>query len=518
MFFAFDLILAIFLAVSSPAAAQSGRTFYIDFASGSNSNNGTSTSTPWKSAPYMNHSTGCDGSGGPSYSHNAGDKFIFKGGVTWPNACFALIPSSGGVSSSYDYYGVCLSTDADSPCYGGTSWPSSGWTRPIFDAGGATMARASNNFIYTSSSSVGYLKIDNIEMKNQLGTASGDPCHDAAIEIISSTGASVLENLYLHGFWISTSVLGTNNGPSAGGGLCTYSGAAAQAINNFITGIDGGVVGQSAGQTPVLGCYYNLSPIQNSKCEYYADGVLGGASVHDSEFSHGSDAMQAYTAQHTNDIQDTWQVGMVVYNNLIHDSTAAQHVAVTPGGAVYNNVMWNLGNGTSYAMVDNGIDTSQNYPNATTYFFNNTIACSSVSCINVHLRGGTTTLGTVIIKNNVWVAPGSSTIYNPSNAPYTATKNYSMPSSEATTYGFTEANKYYPTSSDTNVVGAGENLSSLCSGNMTALCQDPRGAFWYGGSYASRPTSGSWDAQAYHYEPTSSSKPAAPTGLAATVQ
>ncbi len=44
-----------------PAVAQS-RTFYIDYVSGSNSNSGTSSS-PWKTHPYMQTSAACTGFG-----------------------------------------------------------------------------------------------------------------------------------------------------------------------------------------------------------------------------------------------------------------------------------------------------------------------------------------------------------------------------------------------------------------------------------------------------------------------
>src|SRR5689334_2601559 len=48
---AFTLVMASIGFISGPAAAQTGRTFYIDYASGSNSNPGTKTS-PWKTHPY----------------------------------------------------------------------------------------------------------------------------------------------------------------------------------------------------------------------------------------------------------------------------------------------------------------------------------------------------------------------------------------------------------------------------------------------------------------------------------
>ena len=132
---------------SLSAGAQSGRAFYIDYSGGSNSNNGTSKSTPWKTHPYMQTSSSCTGSGSaPAYTHAAGDQFIFKGGDTWPAACFQMHITAGGTPGAPDYYGV------DKSWYSGGSCP-----RPIFDA--AQTVPSGGHFIL--SSSVGYITIDN---------------------------------------------------------------------------------------------------------------------------------------------------------------------------------------------------------------------------------------------------------------------------------------------------------------------------------------------------------------------
>src|SRR2546427_5305906 len=106
---------ALILLVTVRAAAA---TYYIDFSAGSDSNSGTSTSTSWKRHPYMQGFTG-------SYSHSSGDRFIFKGGVSWPNACFNITVNNGGATGNPDYYGV------DTNYYSGASW-----SRPIWDLSG----------------------------------------------------------------------------------------------------------------------------------------------------------------------------------------------------------------------------------------------------------------------------------------------------------------------------------------------------------------------------------------------
>ena len=95
--------------------AHSG-TYYVDYSSGSDTNNGLSTNTPG-GAPGMNGFSG-------TYSHQAGDQFIFRGGVTWSNDMAPWNISNSGVPGTNDYYGV------DTTWFAGNSW-----TNPVFDGG-----------------------------------------------------------------------------------------------------------------------------------------------------------------------------------------------------------------------------------------------------------------------------------------------------------------------------------------------------------------------------------------------
>src|SRR5258708_37755495 len=109
IFFMGGLITGVVGLVSLPARGQSGRTFFIDYASGSNTNPGTSTTAPWKTHPYMQSAAACTGGGigWGGYTHQAGDRFIFKGGESWPAACFQMNVTQGGsATAARDYYGV----------------------------------------------------------------------------------------------------------------------------------------------------------------------------------------------------------------------------------------------------------------------------------------------------------------------------------------------------------------------------------------------------------------------------
>lgn len=102
--------LAVFFATTVFSA-----TYYIDYAAGADSNNGISTSTPWQRCPGMKGFSA-------TYTHSAGDRFVFKGGVTWPSTALPLTIAFSGDHGNPDIY----TSDQ--------MWHSSAsWTRPVFD-------------------------------------------------------------------------------------------------------------------------------------------------------------------------------------------------------------------------------------------------------------------------------------------------------------------------------------------------------------------------------------------------
>jgi hypothetical protein len=95
-------------------------TYYVDFASGLDSNTGTSKAAPWKHVKGM---SGCS-SVCNSATLNPGDTVIFKGGVTW-TASYPWRFSTGSSSGNIIY-------TTDRTWYAGASW-----SQPVFDAGGS---------------------------------------------------------------------------------------------------------------------------------------------------------------------------------------------------------------------------------------------------------------------------------------------------------------------------------------------------------------------------------------------
>jgi hypothetical protein len=540
------LIMTLIGFATFPSMAQSGRTFYISSSSGSNSNVGTSTGAPWKSAPYMPTGSGCSGSGsGPSYTHQAGDKFVFKGGDTWGAACFDWIIQAGGTASAQDYYGVCLSSDADSPCSGGTSWPSSGWTRPQFNLGGSQPGSQSigpklisTSGAYSFGAGLPYITFDNFEISNwdtglnsfsnqdnQTGSAfvlGGDVNNPAA--------GTIVENMYIHDWFTNENYIShapSSYQPIAYGVLH----GAYIARNNTISDANGhytynGVTMNRGTMGGCAGCTY----FYGNTVSYGWMGCSSVYSCHDNEF-HDIYNFQTNTgaddpnAIHSHVIYEDGanQTAVYAYNNLIHDTNAG----ITIGqffyySYIFNNVLWNNthANGIYLTACEPGFGCSDNSSHVG-YVANNTIdqtsqpSSTASGCFGWYSTAGQ---GTLNFYNNICLPNASSGVGGFSAATLNQAHNPSMGAPEAVTYGFTAANKYRPTSSDPSISGQGVNLTSSCSGNLAPLCKDTSGAPWFGGSYVARQTP--WDLGAFvgGGASSSSSTPNPPTNLTATVQ
>jgi hypothetical protein len=164
-----ETILAFGLAFNAQPAS-----YYVDFSSGSDANNGLSTNTPWKDAPGMRGFSG-------TYTHQAGDQFFFRGGVTWSNTMAPWDIANSGVPGTNDYYGV------DMAWFAGASW-----TRPVFDGGSQYPVPSTQSLGYWAVSG-NYVTLDNITLQN-----IGVPGTNQGNYAIKLTGHDILvENMYL---------------------------------------------------------------------------------------------------------------------------------------------------------------------------------------------------------------------------------------------------------------------------------------------------------------------------------
>jgi len=141
-----------FAAGSCPASIPHGVTsfYFIDYASGSDSNSGTSESAPWQHLPTCANATGS----AAAHTPGPGEGWILKGGVTIDYHCWPANLPWGGASGALDYIGP------DPGWYTGTSW-----SRPIFSGGAGSLNADSigGELLNDSKHHASYLVLDNIE-------------------------------------------------------------------------------------------------------------------------------------------------------------------------------------------------------------------------------------------------------------------------------------------------------------------------------------------------------------------
>jgi len=492
----FAVVVVFIGSAALPASAQTGRTFYIDYDNGSNSNNGTSKTTPWKTHPYMQTGVSCTGSGAaPAYAHLAGDRFIFKGGVTWPSSCFRLYVTAGGNPITPDYYGV------DNTWYAGGSW-----ARPIFD--GQNNVPAGNTMVTVRAQ---WVTFDNLEVARMKINSGVGECADANFDLATSASGNItVENSYIHDWTITTLTSGSTTHGT--GSICTNGSVGPiNAIGNTITDQNTTAV------VPFGACFRNLTNVENNDCEHTGEGEVGHFGNTDGNIfaNINGAAVQAHdTTLHTNilEISKTTAGDGPIYNNLIHDNNAGVTIFDCNRASIYNNVMWNNSN---YAiMLDSNCPGAT--PSTVANVYNNTVDCSNTNeCFRVVYRSGTSVPSVLNLRNNHWIANGTPTCFDNTSAGCgnvsggTQANNITMSKATATSDGYTSANAYQPMASSSATVNTGVSLSGDCSGPLVPLCADRLG----------NPRLSSWDAGAYEFGGQSpSSKPNPPTNLTARVQ
>jgi len=479
-------------------------TYYVDCAAGSDASSGTSQSSPWLHQPYMQGWSG-------TYTHTAGDQFIFKGGVTCPKSYFSLVPAHGGASGNPDYYGV------DKTWYTGSAW-----TRPIWDLGGTSEIDSTNAVVNLETHQPSNITFDNFEIKGFYWSGSyqyhANSIFLAAVNITNI----VIENIYLHG-WAHG---GTSDGMTLVKGYNQGNANAGSVLSNCtIDGSDGDSVSGEA--------VYNWPLVHDCVIRDMSNGIVGTNEILYNNIIYN--IHQSFdSADHENTIE-TWLPlndsvqTQYIYNNVIHDCDAAvQPLYVNPGGAnnngrtayVYNNLVYNCVWGPPLLQDSECLGSVSCQPSQETlYYYNNTVVApqSNNACMRVVNRGNGN-IGTMVFENNHCISQVGIFGYDSgiSINNLTQTTNTLMNSSTANSQGYTAGNSYRPTSSTGATVGAGTNLASLCTGSLSELCNDVSGVLGLTttGTGVPRPATGAWDTGAFEQSGgTGNAAPAAPTGL-----
>lgn len=500
------------------AGAAHATTYYVDYSTGNDQNNGTSTATPWQHAPGM---VGCVHN--CSIAPAPGDKIILKGGVTWPNGTMSWNISFSGSASNPIYFGV------NQTWYTGSSW-----TRPILNAGGdpVTGNGNTNTFINLTGN---YVQLDNFEFTGMFFNDSYSKYGDNSYINKGGSTHSYITNNYFHNWsWASGSKLDGLN-VILGSTTDNYDIGSYAAYNVFDGSDSEGPAGRAIYGSP--GVVYGNYCGNMSNCF-----VLHVVSVHDNLIEN---LQMDFEGGHPNAIESTtddaygwWAgggysgIGGLIYNNVVrHLGSGVVGIWDAPNSSntsyVFNNVEYD----TAAGNVLNITPPNGNNTPGGTFISNNTIECGPDSNPSAACSNNVDTKSTSNFYNNHYITNNTA----PNNGPAIGTDTYVLQSKAvANDQGYTseETPAFSPAGGSDATVGAGKNnQTSTCNLNslLVALCQDTTYAVSYDQSthtvtYPARPTrgrpsSGSWDAGAYQFSAAAAtgSTPAPPQGLAATV-
>ncbi len=520
---------------------------YYIAASGSDSNNGTSESTPWLHAPGMpNCSNTCS-----SVTPVAAEGFIFRGGDTWHVGNSSAPPYVGsggwswswnGTSSAYIYIGI------DPGWYSGSAW-----ARPILNADNATSTSPVSSCSYVIPSgnilvsiSANYFIFDDFELTGMCwnNNTYGDNFYIKYGGVNSgNANYGYIQNNYVHG-WTHTSG-GTQSG---GSGITDYNQAYGAVFRfNVIDGSDSDDLSLQAWGQGSAGydLAYNITRyvgattvfdechIQHDNLFEYISEVTDGSTHSDVDFCYGeypggtSDPNIFYN----NIFRYIGTIGNAGYSSYIFTMD-------TPQGQtdyVFNNVFHDAYSTGNYNATCDTANNGVSCGPAT--IFNNTSEASTPS-LNCCIFGNGTGTGvpSFTLVNDYWITNAGTSytaVIGNLNAVTESTPVYQT-LSIANAQGYTGSNDFSPTSSsNATVTASGTNeTTGYCADSVlhnaaaeTACTQGITGVSYNSTSHTvvypaftavSRPPSGAWNIGAYQFGGAIS--PASPTLLTAIVQ
>jgi len=493
--------------------ATAATTHYISKSLGSNTNSGTTKTTPWASLPGM---ASCN-SNCASYTPGAGDSFILYGGDTWGASDLGIEWQWGGTSGSPIYVGV------DQTWWNSSVCGSSAWCRPIFNAGHAACAQASDDFInvYTNAN---YTTFDNIEFTGQDGGGS--------YVYVSSPNIEV-KNMYMHG-WAT----GTNNSVGGVYGAGTIDGSSFH---------DSVIDGSDTNKNFFNGVYMEFPLVYNVYIRYVVSGFLGNFNIlHDNVVEN---PVISCCGDHANSLFNFGPYSgntIIMYNNVVRHTTGCSgcvnmwydgNTGVSSSLVSYgfNNVLFDFN--PSNIMISGGHPAG---PWGTYHWFNNTIECGTdTNLIGAACFGNGETGNTLTVKSTndhaISSVNGSTGCSINGGACSSVTTDLLQSLSTANGQGYTSSQTYAfsPTSGSNATVGTGTNNQALCT-TISAINPAAGSACQSDTTYAvaynttnhtvtpartpnARPSSGVWDIGAYQYGGTTGG-PNPPTNLTAVVQ
>lgn len=551
-------VLILSILFSLPASATS----YYVAANGSDSNNGTSESTPWLHAPGMPNCSGTCASTTP----RAGDKVIFRGGDTWHFGNSSATPYAGGTwnFSQSGSAGNLIYLGVDKTWYAGSSWvrPALTGDNPVFN-GTSFPSSCAHDFGSPSVKSIAslgsYVQFDNFEITGVCWSTaiSGNP------GIVNTGSNDLITNDWWHG-WTMTSSADDKLGMTANSSNVTFDHDIFDGSDapHFPAGNSNCSNGTSC--TTGIAMYPRCSVVENSVFHYIrVVGVCTDAQlVHDNTFEYQASAPSGNFEGNQHDDAIMYYHGsssasgvfMLFYNNVIrHNWIDEQFYSGVSGGSsawMFNNVFYD----NHSAIPENCWNlNAQSSGTQTLYVVNNTFdndtdnsSGLSNGCV-ISLYGNESGYGNsfgigwngpINAANNHLIGYSNlASLFGGRGGTYTYTVNdlggnVIQSTSAARAQGYTQsespvADRPLPncTPSTCATLGAGVNESSLCSqaSSDNELCSGTTGAASDSAGILTYPTltvvqrSGTWDSGAFQYT-ASGAAPNPPTGLAAVVQ
>ena len=464
------ILTVVVLSVIACASAHA-TTYYIDYPNGSDSNNGTSKATPWKHQPYMQGWTG-------SYTHKAGDRFIFKGGVTWPHDCFQMTIRAGGSSTVYDYYGV------DKTWYSGSFW-----SRPVFNGDLTTLASGPNSSIIDLFETK-YVTIDNIEITGLLINSNA---WAVASILNQSSNFVTIKDCYVHNWNVGPGV--THDGGRGG-----IIGAFWSPFTNDHFIVNSCTITNVDNTTKMNGvATEGVGTVENTVIHDVPTAALFDSNVHNCVFYNINYPIPSFDpSYHTNLAWISPGDGVsVVYDNIFHDSQAGAQLFLVPcwdntSGTIYafNNVMYNIGGGGGGDILADSSGGSAGC--GAVYVYNNTLQSTGPLIRYLVRAAGSSYIGTMVVENNHLITDATSPFnFGSGGITPTTADNITQSNASAFSQSYTPGNGYAPVSRSCSTVRAGVSLISV---GLPALDSDIRGN--------PRPSAvgSKWDAGAYQYK------------------
>jgi hypothetical protein len=518
-----------------------GNNCYFVAANGSDSNAGTSESSPWQHAPGMPACTGTCASVTPA----PGMGFIFRGGDTWHFGNSGATPYTGGPWGSSSYSGT-----SSSPIYIGVdqSWFSaSSWTRPILSGDNpltphpGTLGDSVSSCAYQvggNNQMLGWyggqwVILDNFEFTGLCQSDPNGPQWQRDAYIIENCTNCTYEHLYFHGWthvpWSSSVQLSL---------FAIYGGN--QPDHNLQIVVDGSDSDPGGAGAMFEGGY----DVSQSVFRYNANVVLTYLhSIHDNLFEHWFQPSD--NASHGNVLETSGEFGgdNAVYGNVFRylgtdcGSCAFENIDINPSKGYtdyfFNNIVYQTGSGINGNYFDAaGLNQTTGTYNAFNNVFENTTNGTIITCWT---GGGWAGL---ILSNNRYITDGGAYAYPVCST--TTKTELTQSHATAISQGLTATSTFawMPTSGNAAAGSSGTNLTSMYCASMqgsgdsllqaagNACASDTTYAVSYNSSNhtvsaparkpLARPASAAWDIGAYQQGQGQS--PDSPTGLKATLQ